>query len=554
MTRTTSTLVAAVLGLAVSALAVSGLTAGAGQAQAPAPPGPLFATANTCFACHTGMVTPGGEDISFGPQWRASMMANSARDPYWHAGVRREVTDHPYARAIIEDECGACHMPMARVESKAAGHEGVVFAHLPIGSATGDAAVLAADGVSCSVCHQIGAEKLGTRESFTGGFEVDRVTRAGERRVYGPFDVDAGRTRIMRSSSGFVPSKAGHLGESEVCATCHTLITQSFDRHGKVVGELPEQVPYQEWEHSAYKTTRSCQTCHMPEVQGEVAVSSVFGLPRPAVSRHAFRGGNSFVLRMLNRNRAELGVTASPQELDAAAARNHEHLSSGTAQLAVRRAAEQGGRVLAEIAVENLAGHKLPTAYPSRRVWLHVTIRDRDGAVVFESGRVEPSGRIVGNDNDEDGTRFEPHHAEIGRADQVQIYESVMTDSTGAVTTGLLSGARYVKDNRLLPSGFDKATAPKDVAVHGDAASDADFTAGGDRVRYAVTVPEGRGPYRVEAALYYQTIGYRWAENLRPFDADETRRFVRLYQEMAPGSATLLARTAATTTGAPGSD
>ena len=31
------------------------------------------------------------------------------------------------------------------------------------------------------------------------------------------------------------------------------------------------------------------------------------------------------------------------------------------------------------------------------------------------------------------------------------------------------SALRYVKDNRLLPEGFDKRSAPKDVAVHGDA-------------------------------------------------------------------------------------
>ena len=39
-----------------------------------------------------------------------------------------------------------------------------------------------------------------------------------------------------------------------------------------------------------------------------------------------------------------------------------------------------------EIAIRNLAGHKLPTAYPSRRVWLHVSVRDPSGGRVFESG------------------------------------------------------------------------------------------------------------------------------------------------------------------------
>ncbi len=51
-----------------------------------------------------------------------------------------------------------------------------------------------------------------------------------------------------------------------------------------------------------------------------------------------------------------------------------------------------------DVLVENLTGHKLPTAYPSRRVWLHVAIHDRNGLTVFESGALNPDGSIQGND------------------------------------------------------------------------------------------------------------------------------------------------------------
>ena len=145
------------------------------------------------------------------------------------------------------------------------------------------------------------------------------------------------------------------------------------------------------------------------------------------------------------------------------------------------------------MSVENLGGHKLPTAYPSRRAWLHVTVRDRTGRAVFESGALNANGSIQGNDNDEDAGRFEPHYAEVTRADQVQIYESVMAGADGRVTTGLLTALRYVKDNRLLPRGFDKRTADKDIAVHGDAESDPDFAGGGDRVRYRVALGRRAG-------------------------------------------------------------
>jgi hypothetical protein len=161
---------------------------------------------------------------------------------------------------------------------------------------------------------------------------------------------------------------------------------------------------------------------------------------------------------------------------------------------------------------------------------------------VFESGAVEPSGRIRGNDNDDDAGRFEPHHLEITDGDQVQIYESIMRDVNGHVTTGLLRGTGYVKDNRLLPRGFDKATATADIAVRGGARHDDDFIAGTDRVRCVVSTKGRDGPFWLEVELRYQPISFRWAQNLRPYDAAETRRFLTWYDSMASGSSELLAR------------
>ena len=48
----------------------------------------------------------------------------------------------------------------------------------------------------------------------------------------------------------------------------------------------------------------------------------------------------------------------------------------------------------------------------------------------------------------------------------------------GGTSTGLIQAVRYLKDSRLLPEGFDKATAHSDVAVYGTARDDPDFTAG----------------------------------------------------------------------------
>ena len=128
----------------------------------------LFQTSDRCMACHNTLSTSGGEDISIGFAWRPTMMANSARDPYWQAGVRRETIDHPESRASIEEECSKCHMPMAHTQSRFEKRAPEVFAHLDFGS---DKRIdkMAQDGVSCSLCHQIRPDNLGTRASFVGG-------------------------------------------------------------------------------------------------------------------------------------------------------------------------------------------------------------------------------------------------------------------------------------------------------------------------------------------------------------------------------------------------
>jgi hypothetical protein len=116
-----------------------------------------------------------------------------------------------------------------------------------------------------------------------------------------------------------------------------------------------------------------------------------------------------------------------------------------------------------------------------------------------------------------------------------------MRDANGAITTGLLRATAYAKDNRLLPRGFDRATAPQDIAVVGVGSEDTDFVAESDRVRYLVDTSGRTGPFRIEVELRYQPISFRWAQNLRPYDAMETKRFVSWYDEMSAGSSVVLA-------------
>ena len=529
------------------AIALSGLLGGSGglvsgDGQHDGAAKSSFQTSDRCLACHNGIVTPSGEDVSIGFDWRSSMMANSSRDPYWQGSVRRESIDHPESWSDIEDECSVCHMPITRFEAKLEGRKGQVFSHLPFDQDNRENAK-AADGVTCSVCHQIAKEKLGTPESFNGGFVIHPPESKSEHAEYGPFSIDAGRQRIMHTSSGgFRPTDGTQIRDSALCGTCHTLKTKALGPSGKEIGSLPEQMPYPEWLHSDFRDKESCQSCHMPEIPGQVPIAAVLGVPRQGAHQHTFVASNFFMLKMLNLHRNDLSVAALPTEMTAAAEKTVAFLQSQTARVSIPSVEFISGRLQARVLVQNLSGQKMPTAYPSRRAWLHVTIRDARDNKVFESGALHTDGSIEGNDNDVDPARFEPHYREITSSDQVQIYEPILKDTAGHVTTGLLSAVGYLKDNRVLPRGFKKETAEPDIAVVGDAADDPNFTDAGSVVRYSVSTGDAQGPFHVEAELWYQPIGFRWAHNLGPYKAAEPQRFVGYYDSMGSATAVLLTR------------
>ena len=143
-------------------------------------------------------------------------------------------------------------------------------------------------------------------------------------------------------------------------------------------------------------------------------------------------------------------------------------------------------------------------------------------------------------------------HAPCGNLSTLPDGTIILVNQTFASWTGhtrewLLSGVRYVKDNRLLPRGMSRTAATADVAVHGSAAQDADFGDGRDRVTYRVPRSGAQGPLTITDELWYQPIGFRWAVNLRGYDAPEPKRFVGYWDSMAGESALMLVKATATT-------
>ena len=490
--------------------------------------GDLFAGSGLCTGCHSAMTDAAGKDVSLGRNWSATMMANSSKDPYWIATVRSEVELEPELRAVIEQKCATCHMPMAEVTALAAG-EATLLLDEGFSSLNHSLYNLARDGVSCNLCHQIEAGNFRAPESFSGGFIIDLQAPSDSRLAYGPYQIGRQQVNVMQSSSGFIPVQGEHLSQSELCGTCHNLVTPFVDAEGQVAGEFAEQAIYSEWENSVYNGQKACMDCHMPVAEGPIQLSITGGPPRSPFSQHVFTGSNAYMLNVLRYYGEEIGVTTSSALLAERVLETETMVGTQTAMLRLENISLSGSKLSGDVVIESLVGHKFPGGYPSRRAWLHITVRDAAGDIAFESGAVSPDGRISGNDNDDDATRYEPHYTLLSTPDQVQIYESILLNSDGGVTTVLLRAAAYAKDNRLLPQGFDQAAPPAEALVFGEATTDNDFTGGGDRLGLQIDLGSATGPFTVQVELLYQSIGYRWAQNLLEDTTVEAQTFGTYY-------------------------
>jgi len=498
-----------------------------------------FSGSGNCATCHDGLTDTSGENVSIVRDWGASMMANAAKDPLWRAKVATELERNAHLAPLIKDKCTKCHAPMANYEiTKVQGGEVPLFGTdgvLNPNHALYDAAM---NGVSCTLCHQIENDaNLGTLQGFSGHYNINQT-----KTIYGQFSDIFGQPMV--NFTGYTPVYSEHVSDSALCATCHNLKTPYVDAGGNVLTmstdtEFPEQMPYTEWQNSIFddagSNPTSCQDCHMPKTTSKVSNRPMWLGTKTGFAKHHLVGANTVMLTLLRDNAAQLDVTSTNLDLSIDRART---MLQSAATVEIVSASVSNGELEARVKVQNNSGHKAPTSYPSRRMWLHFTVTDSNNTVVFESGRINADGSITDVESDAGPVdcgvaaelQFESHYNEIATPDQVQIYEAIMGDSDGCITYTLLRAAQYLKDNRLTPKGFDKLAVPSDVAVHGAAFNDADFNLGSDEVVYRIPVAVS-GDLDVSVSLNFQTIMHGYLQDLyRDDQLQQVQDFRTMYE------------------------
>lgn len=500
-----------------------------------------FTGSGKCAGCHgvdpAGLASLTAEGIHVSPaeQWRATMMANSAKDPLWRAKVAHETTINPGHAQELVNKCTSCHAPAGRYTHLLMGEENYSMELL-------DEDSIALDGVNCGACHQQRMDNIGTHFSGELFYHTDTI--------WGPyvsqeldFPIFEG---AMTSFVGYTPVGSHMYAQSESCAGCHTLLTHTADLEGNLTGTtFVEQATYHEWLNSSFNTDtdlrKECQGCHMPRLDEPIVIASGYSfLPgRQPFGQHWFVGGNTFMLNILKNNIEELGVTATEDHFNTVIGHTLHQLQNETATIQIEEGVIDGDTARYTVKLTNLAGHKLPSGYPSRRVYLEFRMLDEDGNVVFHSGKPQPGQpfEVYGND-----LPFEPHHDLIKSEDQVQIYEMVMGDVNGNPTTVLERAASPLKDNRLVPLGFSTLHSAYDTTmIVGAAATDLNFNhiggvegTGTDEVRFHIPVTGIDGNVTVTATLHFQSVPPRWLEEMFAVDHEIINAFESMYWEEGP--------------------
>lgn len=398
----------------------------------PTEPGALtnkLQAASECMMCHSFANTPEQADQPFVTPavWQGGLMANSARDPVFWAGVAVASQDAPGETA----DCVRCHAPRAFVAGRG---EAVGIDELEPDDLT---------GVDCELCHRLLDD--GVTPPGNARYVIDDVLAPdGDIRKRGPWDY----TMDLFPMHAWAADP--YMGESKLCGTCHDVTTAQMrvDSDGQPLGvPFGEQRTYSEWNNSAYAVAgqdfKSCQDCHMPAV-ADVAGCAEFvsmGDSHPTGGRrHDLAGANRRMLEILMTIYGDAGDGSVPDDFFNLGLDSVDRTLAESATLEVTAPASvdlAAGITALDVKVTNNTGHKLPSGYSEGRVmWLEVIGRHAD-AVVYSSGRWI----------DGQGLENDP---------QQRTYEAVAVEHATNTRFHLLRNNTWQVDSRIPPKGLIK--------------------------------------------------------------------------------------------------
>ena len=486
----------------------------------------LFASSGECVQCHgydtalIASVDPFGNDINLVDDWRATMMANSAKDPFWRAKVSHEVLLHPQFQGLIETKCTSCHAPLGHFAAFHQGADSYSIAEMAADS-------IALDGVSCLACHQQSELNLGDTHSGELHFDTNKV-------AFGPFTSPL--SSPMLNASQYEPVYSPHIQDAGICAGCHTLITETVDLDGNLTGgTFVEQATYHEWLNSDYERDEiSCQSCHMPTLsKGLFYIAAGFETPpRDRFALHELAGANVNMLKLMKDHRSELGISATEQDFDNVIEATENMLRFRTLEVELTDLERTADTAFLALELTNLAGHKFPSGYPARRAYIHFVATTVEGDTLFESGALNQNYELVVHN-----ATYEPHYTTIRSEDQVQIYEQVLGDVNNQKTTVLVRAASALKDNRIPPKGFSQTHEVYDTTrISGLALQDTDFNqglqgegSGSDVVYFHIPTQGYFDALSITATVYYQSMPPEWMVEMFSESTPEIDRFVEMY-------------------------
>lgn len=126
---------------------------------------------------------------------------------------------------------------------------------------------------------------------------------------------------------------------------------------------------------------------------------------RSPFGQHHLAGANIFMQKILKSNIEELGITAEASHFDSTLSLTERILKQATVDLELSEMGRTLDTLSFNVMIKNLAGHKFPAGFPSRRVYLELLVKGQEGDTLFHSGRMDEGINLIGEDPE-----FEPHH------------------------------------------------------------------------------------------------------------------------------------------------